>query len=111
MLARAYRLRTKQDFDRVFRSGTSRKTRIFRLSLAKNTLEHSRFGIVIPNKVIKGAVERNRKKRQIRAAIQELLVSLPQNCDIVVFAQPGLVDATYTDIVQELSNALINKNR
>lgn len=62
--------------------------------------------MVVPNKLIKSAVDRNRTKRQIRAVFDELIHSLVPGYDIVALAQPGVQAADYATIQKDLTAAL-----
>lgn len=106
MLPAAHRLRKRHDFQRASRSGVTIDSDYFRIKYIKNILPTTRVGIVIPNKLIKKAVVRNRKKRQVRAAIGELLSSLPPGYDMVLFAQPNITGAQYADIRQALEESI-----
>lgn len=63
----------------------------------------TRFGIVVPNKLLKQATARNRKKRQIRAAIQHLLPAVRPGHDVVVSPQAPAVQASYGTLCEDLS--------
>ncbi len=106
MLPAPHRLRQFRDFQRVYRDGKSTTSTLVRVCVASNTVDHTRFGVVIPNKLIKKATQRNRKKRQVRAALQALLPHVQPGLDVVVSAQAGLVGAEYADILADLRNTL-----
>ncbi|NEP45968.1 MAG: ribonuclease P protein component, partial [Okeania sp. SIO2H7] len=81
MLPKANRLRQNKDFSKIYKRGNrhSGKDLVLR-GLRRsgkpevlNALVPTRVGISIGKKVSKQAVERNRLKRLIRAAIRELL--------------------------------------
>lgn len=102
MLAVAYRLRKKADFQKVYRGGKALNTAFFRIHTMQNGKEASRFGIVIANKHMKGAVARNRKKRQVRSVLSEIASQVIGGYDIVVSAKPELRDAEYEDILKDV---------
>ena len=104
MLPAPHRLRQFRDFQRVYRGGKASVGPILRISCVQNGTNVSRFGIVVPNKLLKKATERNTKKRQIRAALQSFLANIRPGYDIVVSGQPGLVQAEYAHIATELTN-------
>lgn len=54
--------------------------------------EESRLGLAVSRKV-GGAVERNRVKRRLRAAFEQLQETLPRGRDFVLIARPGLAEA------------------
>ncbi|MBI2410605.1 MAG: ribonuclease P protein component [Candidatus Kerfeldbacteria bacterium] len=109
MLPALFRLRKKKDFDGVYHSAASKTlhTALFRIKTAPNTLNHPRFGIVVPNKLIKKAVERNKKRRQIRAVLGSLLPDMQAHgYDIILLGQPRLCHAEFLDIKNDLVAAL-----
>ena len=69
MLARDYRLpgfRVKQ----LLSAPVVKRSQGLTIKAAVNDLTHPRFAVVVPKKVARGAVERNRMKRQMMASIQ-----------------------------------------
>ena len=81
---RRLRLRRRQDFDAVFRSGRSWNNRLLVLRTLPNGLDHNRYGF-ITSKRIGNAVVRNRVRRRLREAVRVL--PLRQPFDIVFSAK------------------------
>lgn len=106
MLPAMHRLRQFRDFQRVYKTGQAEHGRIMRMTYTTNNHAATRFGIVIPNKLIKKATERNKKKRQIRAALQTLLPRVVPGYDVVVSAKLDIVDASFEEIASELASLL-----
>lgn len=102
MLARPHRLTRRADFQRVYKSGKTLNTALFRIKTAPNGRDDSRFGVVVPNKLISSAVQRNRKKRQVRAVLLEIVPGVKVGYDIVVLPQAAAVDARTDDMKQDL---------
>ncbi|MBW4519957.1 MAG: ribonuclease P protein component [Scytolyngbya sp. HA4215-MV1] len=124
-LPKMYRLRHPRDFSTVYRRGIRCKTshltlRVLRQSAAAIVLpvekppsasgavqrSPSRIGVSISTKVSKRAVVRNRIKRQILAALQQLLPQLLSNWDIVVVVHPQATQCDYQQFLQELKQLL-----
>jgi ribonuclease P protein component len=95
---RRHRLSRSRDFDAVYRKGRSVSTRFLVLySFVREDedvvgTDGARLGLAVSRK-IGGAVTRNRLKRQLRAAFDELRDAVPGGRDYVLIARPGLADA------------------
>ncbi len=73
MLARAFRLYKKRDIQKVYKSNQTSGTRFFYLRVLPNRLNQPRFAVVVGKKVAKKAVVRNRLRRLVHQAFQELM--------------------------------------
>jgi ribonuclease P protein component len=97
-MKRRNRLSRSRDFDAVYRRGRSVSTRYLTLYWFPRNGEHPdvadepRLGLAVSRKV-GGAVARNRVKRRLRAAFDELKGALPGGRDYVLIARPGLAEA------------------
>lgn len=93
MLKTENRLRKDRDFRRVFkesrplRSGSLVFRSVPSRSRFRQDVAAARFGLVISNKIEKSAVRRNKIKRLIRQAIQELLPEIKPGFDVVVLVK------------------------
>lgn len=88
MLARTYRLiMLPRD-----RKSTYSKTSSFTLRSQRNSLEHSRIGIVVSKKVDKRATVRNRLKRTFRANLEEKKIHLLKGFDFLFIFHPQIKD-------------------
>ena len=125
-LPKANRLRRRQHFSRVYQQG--RRSRSQHLTL--RSLKHSpaprpqlqsepiscaipfdqptRVGITVSQKVSKRAVVRNRIKRQLRAAVIQLLHQFPVGWDLVIVVHPQAVQCDYGEFLQELKQLLFD---
>lgn len=103
MLPKAYRLRKDNDFRRAYKKGNIVVTPFFRVHFFFHNTGMTRMGIVISNKTIKKATERNRKKRQLRAILRDLAPIMKSGYDVVVtyLAQAVVApaDAIKSDVV------------
>ncbi|MBP9728475.1 MAG: ribonuclease P protein component [Candidatus Moranbacteria bacterium] len=68
MLKKALRLKTKEDFERVFRKGKPLFFGVIACKIAPNTLGHIRVGFSFGKKHISKAVARNRARRVLSEA-------------------------------------------
>ncbi|WAS04637.1 ribonuclease P protein component [Gloeomargaritales cyanobacterium VI4D9] len=62
--------------------------------------------VVVSGKVSKKAVQRNRLKRQMRAALRQLLPACTPAWQMVVTAQPQALTGQYADFLRELEQLL-----
>ncbi|NEO39442.1 MAG: ribonuclease P protein component [Moorea sp. SIOASIH] len=125
-LPQANRLKHWRDFKQVYRSGIRRSGRYLTLRglqqstispIAKETIapekslpdNHppSRLGISISQKVSKKAVVRNRIKRQIRAALRQLLPRLSPGWKLVIIVKPEARECEYAQLLRELEKLLV----
>jgi ribonuclease P protein component len=127
-LSKVNRLRSRQDFNAVYRKGIRRKSSHLTLlalqqphgkkSMLGNVPQSlvpepasatpTRVGISISLKVSKRAVVRNRLKRWLKVAARSLLWKFPVGWDIVVLVQPEATQCDYRQFLQELEQLLIN---
>ncbi|WP_377474341.1 MAG: ribonuclease P protein component [Microcoleus anatoxicus] len=121
MLPEANRLKHRKDFSAVYRKGMRRNSAHLSLRAlrkpksalkAQPTAEKflqqpTRTGISISLKVSKRAVVRNRIKRQIRAALRQLLPRLKFGWDLVIVVRPIAQECNYAEILQELEQLLV----
>lgn len=129
-LPKAYRLKSRHDFQAVFREGIRRHSSHFTLRALKPSfsskhpldaatktnqgtdtkyLVSSKFGISISTKVSKKAVVRNRIKRQITAALQKLLPKLSPGWRLVIIVKPTAAESKCgsQQFLQELEQLLV----
>ena len=88
------RLSRSGEFERVYREGRSHASRHLIVYAFPRSDDETdpRLGISVGRK-LGGAVERNRLKRRLRAAFDELPEGLSEDVDYVLIARPGLGEA------------------
>lgn len=94
-LTRRHRLSRSRDFDAVYRKGRSVSTRylvLYAFPREEDREGEPRLGLAV-SRQLGGAVERNRLKRRLRAAWEELADGLPSGRDYVLIARPGLAES------------------
>ncbi len=93
MLPQTARLRKTSDFKEVFGKGKGVRDGHLFLKSATVKNEAVRFGIVVSKQVAAKAVERNRTKRLLREALQDLLPAVKPGHDVVLVTLPGFAAA------------------
>jgi ribonuclease P protein component len=94
-MKRRHRLSRSRDFDAVYRHGRSTATRylvLYSFPRAEADGEGPRLGLAVSRK-LGGAVERNRLKRRLRSAFDEVADGVAADTDFVLIARPGLGEA------------------
>lgn len=96
-MKRKNRLSRSRDFDAVYRHGRSVSSRylvlyVFPRSDDEPGMEDEpRLGLAVP-RLVGGAVERNRVKRRLRAAFDEVRAEVLPGHDYVLIVRPGFAE-------------------
>ncbi len=123
-LPQAHRLKHWRDFQAVYQKGIRRSGRYLTLramppptrtgnasmsgasAMSKTDHPSTRIGISVSQKVSKKAVVRNRIKRQIRAALRQLLPHIQSGWQLVWVVKPGAQECEYAQFLRELKQLL-----
>lgn len=99
---REIRILTSGEYDQVFKKCIRASVPgVLVLGHKTKNVGHCRLGLIIPKKVLKRAVWRNRVKRIAREAFRLSKQSLP--CvDFLVIAKPGIRDISNAELTQSL---------
>jgi ribonuclease P protein component len=89
---RRFRLTRSDDISRARKSGKSYADALLVLVAQANGRAQVRVGVVA-GKTVGGAVQRNRAKRLLRAAMQSLVSSVAPGWDLILIARPPLVSS------------------
>lgn len=98
MLPKNYRLRLKNDFDKLFKEGSFAGQAFLTLGFIKNKLNNSRFAVIVGKKVSKKAVTRNSVKRKTAEVIRLSLEQIKPGFDLVFIAKPEIQGKKYKEI-------------
>lgn len=104
MLPQQNRLKKKKDFERVFKKGKPTKGSFLLFKIVENELGVPRFGFIIPSKVLKKAVERNKLKRRLRHIVREFLPQIEKGIDGVFVALPQAKGKEFEEVKKEVKN-------
>jgi ribonuclease P protein component len=99
---RKFRLTRSEDFEQARRSGKSYAHRLVVLLVRKNETGQTRVGVAAGRTVGK-AVQRNRAKRLLRAAVRGLLTSIAPGLDLVLIARAPLTASSYAEVVEAVT--------
>ena len=104
-MQRSESLKKNQDFQKVYRNGTSKGNRYLVMYVLENHDRHmeNRLGISVSKKV-GNSVVRHRLTRLIRESYRLNEAEFENSLDIVVVARPQAKDRTY----QEIESALMH---
>ncbi len=102
-MRRDRRLRRRGDFAAAYRSGKVEGSRLLVVRVRPNGQPKTRFGFVA-GKVVGGAVVRNRVKRRLRAACEDL--KIVEGLDIVVGARRPAAEADFASLRRSLVTLL-----
>ena len=94
-MKRRHRLSRSRDFDAVYRQGRSVATRylvLYSFAREDGAEDGPRLGLAV-GRQLGTAIERNRLKRRLRAAFDEVKERIPAGRDYVLIARPGLLEA------------------
>jgi ribonuclease P protein component len=106
MLPLKNRLKNKKDFDEVFKRGKGVEGIFLFLKVNNNSLEESRFGFVVSQKVNKKAVVRNKIKRRLREIIINRKNFIKKGLDVIILAKKGAEQRTFLETQEELTRLL-----
>jgi ribonuclease P protein component len=106
---RRFRLTSSIDFKRVRRHGRSIAHPLVVLISLENNLDRNRIGVAAA-RAVGNAINRNRAKRLLRAAIAPLLPELPKGYDLVLIARKPILDEKSHTVQKVIENSLKRAN-
>lgn len=112
MLTDAHRIRSGEDFKRVFKAGVRvRSDHLMAHSLRDTDDAHaSRVGFIV-SKAVGNAVVRNRTKRRLREIMRARLSRLGDGQMFVIRALPGAGEADFSVLAEEVDSLLAKAQR
>lgn len=99
-------LRRRADFEAIGRHGTARSTPLLVLRSLRTERAETRIGLSTPRS-LGGAVQRNRVRRRLRAALRERMGNMiGPGWDLLVIARPRAAEATHAELVAAIDTLL-----
>lgn len=109
-MKKEYRIKKNLEFQNVFRQGKSFANRqLVIYYIERQEQEHFRIGLSVGKK-IGNAVTRNRIKRHLRQAFQELQDDIKNNYDIVIIARQPTKDLGFHEMKKSVSHLLYKQH-
>ncbi len=112
MLPKENRISTKYEFNKV-RYLAKKQNNIYDSSIVSvyyikflDTTTPTKVGIIIPNKVLKSAVARNRLKRVIRAVVRNNIAKIRYGYGIVIYPRITSKEVFYEEFNVEFNKIL-----
>lgn len=113
MVYRNTRLHEARDFSNIYKRGKVLLSKNLQIRYLQNSINHSRFAIIVSNKVTKKATKRNRIRRQIRSIILPILEKFSGNFDMLFIVKSSALGKKYEELHKEISHIFFggdNKN-
>lgn len=108
MIARQYRIKKTTDFTKTYKFGKSHNQKDFYIKSLHSSAAVSRFAVVIPKKVEKSAVKRNKARRRVYEIIRANLEQTQPGYTIIITLKSNLSDITHSQLRSSLTVALKN---
>ena len=110
MLPEANRLKSNDDFKKIFKYGKTSENEFMKIKFLKNFKKRSQFGFIVSNKFASKAVVRNLFKRRLRAAAYFLLENTKPGFDVVIWPKTASKKFSYQILLNNFNNLLIKND-
>ena len=108
MLPQANRIKKKKDFETIFKNAKSFRNNLFIFKIVRNSLDFSRFGFVVSQKVSKNATTRNKVRRRLAESIKAEMDKIEKGLDFIIIALPGIEKKDFCEIKENVKKILIS---
>lgn len=106
----SYRIRTKEEFDQVFKQRQRLFGRYYLVYYCKNQLKDARLGVIISKSKVRYAVKRNQVRRVAKEGFRLTPASLP-NMDVVVIAKHTSATASKQELRRCIDQLLLQLSK
>lgn len=108
-MKRHFRLTSSQQINHVRQSGKAFSNGLLVLVTLQNQSMKTRIA-VIATRSVGGAVERNRCRRILRAAVSDFMPTIEQGYDLVLIGRKPLKTATFSEVHSAVGKVIANAN-
>ncbi len=102
MFPRVHKITKKAEVEKLAKTGKRLASVFFIIKYKPNSLDLSRWIIIVSTKVSKKAVKRNRLRRQIKEIIRIGLLEDNINSDIMIVAKDNALNADFSALKDDL---------
>lgn len=106
MFPKKQRISKQKEIEAVFKGKISVYNKLFGLKSIQNSLDYSRYTVIISTKVSKLAVERNRIKRAVKKILREQNKNIPKSVDCVIISLKEANKKETIEIEEAIKNLL-----
>ena len=102
---RSYSLKRHKEFRYTYARGKAQSTPLLTLVYAKSRNETIRVGFSV-SKRVGNAVQRNRAKRRMRAALTPILPHISGSCNVIFIAKPEVLNAPFAELGKQMETLI-----
>jgi len=108
MLKKKFRVKHFKDFKDLLENGSYFGAKEFYIKYNSNNLDYSKISVVVPIKIDKRAVIRNRIKRQLSEIIRLMYKDIKPGFNIVLFCKNPILETKQEDMRKQVKYILEN---
>ena len=109
MLKKKYRVKNFKDFKELLNNGSYFGVKEFYIKFSKNDLDYSKISVVVPIKIDKRAVVRNRIKRQMSEILRLMYKNIKPGFNIIFFCKNPVLDLKQKEMKDQI-DFILNKS-
>ena len=102
---RSYSLKRHKEFRYTYARGRAQNMPLFTLVYAKSRNESVRVGFSV-SKRVGNAVQRNRAKRRMRAALTPMVTRISGGFNVIFIAKPEVLEAPFAELGNQMETLL-----
>ena len=102
---RSYTLKRHKEFRYTYARGRSHSLPLFTLVYARSRNASVRVGFSV-SKRVGNAVQRNRAKRRMRAALTPMIANIAGGFNVIFVAKPEVLEAPFADLGKQMETLL-----